>query len=263
MELESIVGDLRAYKQLEPGTFQHSDQLTAERRTNHDLRDQYFYTADGEIYFMKDNNPMLAITRESHNPVLNNVDEAFTQLTQEGNYHINQEEAETAISAEDTEVFDLTKLNLFGGNSEYQYLTVSTSVKGYEELNSEERQLAERVYGQGDKFAEAMKMFADASIEETRIYVLNPEYVQKEATDSFIGRASWLYDFGDDSDFDANYRDIDIHNRLRGVRASEASTETPEGRTAPTFEQVIALAQSYVPPVCKDKFTTELQKLYK
>lgn len=38
MELENVAGSLLAYKELEPGTVQHVDQLTTARRTNPRLR---------------------------------------------------------------------------------------------------------------------------------------------------------------------------------------------------------------------------------
>ena len=47
MALENITGKLLAYKNLEPGTFRHADQITFERRANQGLRNESFYTADG------------------------------------------------------------------------------------------------------------------------------------------------------------------------------------------------------------------------
>ena len=81
MTLETITENLRdAYRHLQPGTMLHADQLMKERRLNpitstgEDLRDQWFYTADGAIYFIDNGVPTLALTREAHNPVLQNID---------------------------------------------------------------------------------------------------------------------------------------------------------------------------------------------
>ena len=97
MTLENITGDLLAYKELEPGTFQHSDQLTTERRTNKALRDEWFHTADGELYTVREGESLWAITREPQNLVLRNIDEAHRQLTGQGNYFPDAAEAESSF----------------------------------------------------------------------------------------------------------------------------------------------------------------------
>src|SRR3989344_8852243 len=95
MSLETITGNLRdAYRQLQPGTMLHVDELMNERRTHADeqvckeLRKQWFFTADGEIYFWDgvSKTSTLAITREAHNPVLQNLDVAFELSTKYGIY---------------------------------------------------------------------------------------------------------------------------------------------------------------------------------
>ena len=190
-KVENITGDLREYKQLVPGTFKHVDQLMKERQTDESLRSQWFYTADGELYFLKDKKPMLAITRESDNLVLRHIDDAFTQLTKIGNYLVDKTEAQASIESKNTVLIDLSKLRLSDGDSEYKCLVIDT--KNYaKKLNSEEKRLAKRVYGSGKDLAANMKMLNDAGISETRIYVLNPEYIQKKAQNGPLGRASWL-----------------------------------------------------------------------
>ena len=50
---ETITGNLRgAYQECVPGTMLCVDQLNIKRRTNPELRNNGFYTADGSIYFM-------------------------------------------------------------------------------------------------------------------------------------------------------------------------------------------------------------------
>ena len=52
-----------------------------------------------------------------------------------------------------------------------------------------------------------------------RIYVLTPDYVQetlKRNGKKFLGRALWLYDFNDYSNFLANFRLVNFHSALRG-----------------------------------------------
>jgi|GEM_PF-1639707 len=227
--LETIRGNLRnAYKKLQPGTLCHVDELTTERRTNPDLRSQWFYTADGNVYSVDNGTPTLHITREAANPILNNIDDAFTQLTTNGNYKVLQVDFDAVKSAADTVTIDLTKLTLQGNDPEWCYIKIPTKTpsvmnKGYNKLNQEERKLAERVYGQGIDFVENMKMLKDVGITETRVYVLNPTYVQEKATESPVGRASWLNIFDSNSSFGAVDRNISDNNRVRGVHREEVA----------------------------------------
>lgn len=107
MALEDVTGNLLAYKELEPGTFQHVDQLMTERRTNHGLRDQGFYTADGELYTVQKEGNLWAITREPQNLVLQNIDEAYRQLTGQCDYFPEAEAGRASLEHEDTVVVDL------------------------------------------------------------------------------------------------------------------------------------------------------------
>ncbi|MEK6809146.1 MAG: hypothetical protein AABY40_00570 [Nanoarchaeota archaeon] len=222
MSLETITGNLKdAYRQLQPGTMLHVDQLMNERRENNELRGQWFYTADGEVYFLDGATskiPTLAITREAHNPVLQNIDDAVEQLTQKNNYSVLAQDAEQALAAPETVLIALPSLRLSGDNAEWRYLAIDTTPAKYDKLNDQERKFAERVYGQGADFVQNMKMLKDADISETRIWVLNPGYVRKHAVEGAVGRASWLNEFYNDSDFNADDRDIDSHGSVCGVR---------------------------------------------
>ncbi len=239
MTLENITGNLlQAYKQCVPSTMLCVDQLTNERRINLDLRNQSFYTADGEVYSVDGETPTLRMTREATNPILNNIDDAFAQSTQNYNYKVIPADFDAVKTAADTVTIDLTKLTLQGGG-EWYYLAISTSKpslmkKGYNKLNAEERKLAERVYGQGTDFVDNMKMLNNAGIIETKVYVLNPDYVKEHAKEGAIGRASWLNNFGYNSNFDADDRSIDNDYRVRGVRREVERREPvmPEGRGA-------------------------------
>ena len=233
MELENIVGNLRdAYKKVEPGTLLHSDELQAARVTDPSLRNVGFYPADGNIYHLKEGVPHLAITREGDNPVLRHIDNAFTQLIKTGNYRPSAKDVVSALASETTLDIDLTTLRLQGDNAEWKYLLINP--KSYDGFNPEEEKLAERVHGSGPAFAATMKMLADARIKETRIYVLSPDYVRKHATEAAIERASWLNNISGNSYFVAGDRNININDRLRGVRrrASVSEQFAPEGRVA-------------------------------
>ena len=118
--LPTLLPTLLAYKELEPGTFQHVDQLTTERRTNQELRNQSFYTADGELYTVQKREHLWVITREPQNLVLENIDEAYRQLTGQGrNYFPDANAAQFSLEHVDSVVVDLKGLKLVKNNDQY------------------------------------------------------------------------------------------------------------------------------------------------
>ncbi len=226
--LENIVGNLRdAYALVEPETMLHSDELQFERLTDEDLRKYSFYSADGCLYRMHDGRAQLALTRRGHNLVLKHIDDAFTQLVETRNYRPSGEEADAAFAAESTVTIDLNKLRLQGTDAEWKYVAIPT--RDYDSLPSEERKLAKRVHGSGDAFTKVMSMLAGAGIQETRMYVLNPSYVQAQTHEGPIGRVSWLNSFGDNTYFVASDRFIINYNRLRGVRRRPVASVSEPG----------------------------------
>ena len=224
MTLENIFGNLLAYKQLEPSTFLHVDQLTTERRTNIELRNQSFYTADGEMYTVDRGKPLWVITREPQNLILQNIDEAYRQLTGQGNYYPDTESAQDSVAHPDSIVVDLKGLELVKEDNQYGHFVVDP--KNVQNLNSEQRKAAQRIYGQNeDHFGLNMEMFAEAG-QNPYVYVLMPDYVQNTLRSNdkqFLGRASWLNDFNYYSHFNAVVRDVLSHDALRGVRREDVA----------------------------------------
>src|SRR3989338_2466716 len=220
--LETLIGPLaKTFPQLDRATIQHSDQLTTERRTNPELRNQWFYTADGPMYTIEKegrrDEAFLYLSRGRTNPVFNNIEEATQQLLRKGNYIPPKEDAEAVKSADTTLRVKLSDLKLQGNDSEWRYFEIDTA--NYDKLNPVQRRVAERVYGSGNEFVENVKMLNDNGIRTTRIYVLNLDYVKRNAPkDGALARACWLDDFGSGSDFDAGGGDVDSSDALRGVR---------------------------------------------
>ena len=288
MALENVTGSLLAYKQLEPGTFLHVDQLTTERRTNHELRNQWFYTADGELYTVQKREHLWVITREPQNLVLENIDDAYRQLTiGKGNYFPDAEAAQFSLEHDDSVVVNLKGLKLVKDNDQYGYFVVDP--RAIKELNSEQRKAAQRIYGPDeDNFCLNMEMFAEAG-KTPYVFVLMPNYVQgalRSNDKKFLGRASWLDSFNGNSLFGADGRSVNLHNALRGVRRviAEASREgshersdlsdAPENEVpsapqetkrvrSPTMEEILAVSQTYVPEFSWERFQAEIGKLYK
>ena len=219
--LENLEGNLKdAYALAVPGTVLHIDELMNERRTNVSLRSVPFYTADGNLYFMRDGKPFWAITREPENLVLRHIDTAFPLLTQNNHYYPNPEEAAEALAADDTLLIDISQLGLNNRGNEGGYLTIGTSPEGYNQLNVEGRKVAERVFGSGEDFVQNMQMLRDAQIGDTRISLLIPAYVAQHASQRVLGRGSWLLSFYCNSDFSGGVRYVGDLARLRGVRRS-------------------------------------------
>ncbi len=274
-KLENLDGNLRdAYKQAVPGTVLCVDQLMKERITNPELRDLWFYTADGEVYSMDNGTPTLRITRETVNPVLKNIDAASEQLVNHRNYLVPSAEFAAVKSASDTVVIDLTKLRLQGKENEWCYLAVNTSTT-ITDYNPEEQKLLGRVFGASSDYALIMEMLRQSlqRIQETKIFVLNPDYVKTEAKNEPVGRASWLVNFLNGcSYFDADNRGINSLSRVRGVRReviAEGDASKNKVPSAPleiklaTFDEVKEYSAGFVPDVVLKQFEAGLRKLYK
>ncbi len=283
MTLETVFGTLaEVYKLLKPESILHVDELMKERRLHPvtldgNLRDRCFYTADGIVYSLqgKKKTPTLAMTRARFNPLFQDstFDEYCQQLLRDRNYRPTTKETKRALSAPDTVVVDLTKLRLQRNDAEYRHFAIDP--QNYNLLNPEEKKLAQRVYGQDDDFVQTMETLAKAGISETRVYILDPDYVRIHATENSFGRASWLVNFNLNSGFDAFVRCINSNGRLRGVHrevvvSESAAGAAPENAVPPapreiklaTMEQVLAYSVPFVPAVDRARFENGLRKLY-
>ena len=260
MGLDSVVGNLQsAYTQITPGTMQTAAALQVERHTDRSMRNQWFYTADGPLYYIgegrelkPDGKVMLALTQEKDNLVFRHLDDkvkeanSFVQLIDTGNYFPKKEEAVASITAPETVVIDLAQVRLKGENEEYQYFEIGTSPEDYDKLNGEERKLASAYHGSmaqkecsnGDNksdFEITMKGLREHGIYNTRIFVVTPGYVQKHTSNEkpVLARASWLDSFNDYSDGYAYNHNINYDSRVRGVRRVVVApkVESPERHT--------------------------------
>ena len=225
--LDTLVGPLaETFPQLDRATILHSDELITERWTNPELRNRWFYTADGPMYTVEKkgrrDEVFLYLSRGKVNPIFNNIAEATQQL-RTGNYILPSEkrgEIDAVITAEDTLKVKLSNLRLQGDDNVFRYFEIDTA--NYNSLNEHQRKVAKRLYGSGRDFGQNMKMFNEAGIRKIRVYVLNPDYVKQNAPqDGALARASMLNVFGGDSRFGAGGKNIDFHLGLRGVRNFE------------------------------------------
>ena len=271
--LVTISGNVREIvPQLDITTMLHVDELTNERRTNPidadgtDLRKVWLYTPDGELYSVRNGVPTLSMTRGGVNPFLNRIDDAYDQLTKTGNFRPNAEEMSRALGEYSTVHNDLTKLRLQGNDDEWRFLVVPT--KKNHGLRFEEEKLARRVFGD-TTFRDNLEMFREAGITESRIYVLAPAYVCQHAGKNPVGRAAWLYNLNSNSDFNASGRDINNHDRSRGVRREEVFPEgnapentallAPDGITSAGVDEIIAYSTDFVPAILRNQFELGLR----
>ncbi len=88
--------------------------------------------------------------------------------------------------------------------------------KKYEAPNPEEQKVVTRFGYTSENLA--LLRASPQKIKETKLFFLNPDYVQEHAGEGAIARASWLGNFNYDSQFNVFVRDIIYHSRARGVR---------------------------------------------
>jgi hypothetical protein len=268
-QVESIPGNLRdGFSHIRTGTFCHANEVNAERVNNLQLRTKWFYTADGPIYFTVGKQAKLALTRESENLVLRNIDDAFPSLVHDKNFRPQSAEAEQSIHAEGTDVFDIKKLKLEKRNHEHGYVEISTAA--YDNLNEEQLRLAERVFGTGPDFMASMCMLKEDGIYNTRIYILRSSYVRRETSGRKgpIARASWLNSLYAVSDFHGSGHRVADRAHVLGVPTAAFRRLRPVpvqsmDITAPSSEDVLKYAIPYVAEVNQPEFKEGLQKLSK
>ena len=126
---------------------------------------------------------------------------------------------ETALNSASTLKTRMVDLELHGNNTEWLFFEFDT--EHYQKKSSTTQiEVIERVYSE-----EGVNVMSDHGIKKSRVYVLNPNYVKKHVPrGGALARACRLYYFGNDSNFNAVDRVVDVANvRLRGVPKIAAS----------------------------------------
>jgi hypothetical protein len=210
----------------------------------------------------------LAIVSDTEkSPLLRNIDVAFGELRDTGNYRSSDEEALAAKNhLEVILVVPMSKLRLLGTEREFRYLPIRTSdgfirvshdgePERYEAPTNEEQEVKD-IFGYTLENLTMLKN-SPQKIKETRIWTLNPGYVQEEAGKvpgrSSLWRASRLYDFGNYSSANAVSRSVGNRGALRGVRASVSEPVGVVGADAsgkallnPTFEEILDYSLPFI-----------------
>ena len=263
-ELETITAALaEGYKQLEPESFRTSAELTTERRTNKELRKQWYYTSNFGMYDVEEGKAILYFGGREANPVLANIDEACRQLINEGNYKVTDPEKQAvvdSVKSGHTLRVKLSDLDLKRYDNEFSFFEINTD--NYANLNESQRALAEKVYGSGDDFIENMKMLSEAGISNTRIYVLNQDYVKEHVKEGAVGRVGWLGGFVGSSNFSAVGRDVDNGNGLRGVRKEVGEADDAKNLVSLNEDKLHDVLADYLGPAILSKAKKDIAKLY-
>ncbi|MFH0869697.1 MAG: hypothetical protein V1866_01410 [archaeon] len=218
----------KAHAQLIPETIQEADKIQLERIKDKSLRSEWFITGNGCVYNIEKGEKVFYLTNTKFNPVLKqeNIADAVNQIGQSGNYKVRADDLsliqrEAAKKNGGAKRYALSDLGLTKHDNEWSFYEIDTM--GYNKLNKAQRALAEQVHGKGKQFTKVMSEMNKAGITKTRIYVLNPEYVQKVAQEGPVARVGRLGYFSDDSYFLAGCRGMGSSDvRVRGVRRKVA-----------------------------------------
>ena len=109
--LENIVGPLdQTVPQLEPSSIQDAAQITAARRTDESLRNQWVYTANSNVYTFEDGEAIWYSGRGETNPIFDNT--AIRQLLENRNCSPSREAIEAVKSADTSLRVKLSDLGL-------------------------------------------------------------------------------------------------------------------------------------------------------
>jgi hypothetical protein len=214
----------KAHAQLIPESIRGASEIQRQRIKDKSLRSEWFITGDGCVYNVEGSQAVLYFTDTALNPVLkqDNIADAVSQIRQNGNYKVKADnfsliQKEAAKKNGGAKHYALSDLGLTKYDSEWSFFEIDT--KKHDKLNKAQRALAEQVHGKGKQFVKTMEMFSEAGISKTRIYVLNPEYVQNMTKDGPVARVGGLDGFYYDGDFGAGDGDVDDDiDRVRGVR---------------------------------------------
>jgi len=226
--LELIEGNyFEAIQAAIPETIQTSAELQKARvecnaRKDASLNNIAFYTANVSLYGIENKKPFLLFGgREAFlHLYAPHVEEVYRQLTAQHNYVLPSSDIAWALNegihSGALHRFDLAELIETKHDKEYGYFTMNTSK--VVRCTRAKRELAELIHGQGNDYFNTFKMFKEKGIFETKVWLLNPDYVSSAAGNNLVGRASRLYSFSGLSSFYAGYHDVGYRYSLRGVR---------------------------------------------
>ncbi|HLC80949.1 MAG TPA: hypothetical protein VJG31_04215 [Candidatus Nanoarchaeia archaeon] len=277
LEYKIVDGNLGAVRQLTEAGYRLQTVLELQNDRCKDgqegLQNRLFYVADGSVFYQDPKNGAVswAHTDGKHNLVIQPqyLERALKDLHQTYIFQPdNVKESWDVIKSRSTKRFALSDLRLVREDDEFSFMPIKTG--RYDALSSVQQKAASLV-GFTPKNVDYLKQ---KGIKDTRLWLLNPEYVALVLEEENVPfwRASWLKNFNHNSNFSANFRDINLNYCLRGVRRevipegdalkNKVPSAPQEVRLA-TFDEVRAYSACFVPDVVREQFELGLRQLYK
>lgn len=261
-EYEIVSGDLGAVRELTDAGYrlQTARELQDDRCKDgqESIRNGWFYVADGNVFYRDPKTGVLswAHTDGTHNLVVQPqyLERALRDLPNVKIFRPdNAQESWDAIKDRSTNRFDLSDLKLVRGDDEFSFMPIKTGE--YDGLSPVQQRAASVVGFTHENVAYLSKK----GIRETKLWLLNPEYVAQVLAEENcpFWRASLLYGFGR-SLFSAGGRIINDNNRLRGVRQVVAEGEAPQNE----LERVLEVSRDFVVDTSWSVWAQTLQKEY-
>ena len=173
--LVSLKGPLyETIPELNPTTIQTAAQITRERRTNHELRDKWFWTGDCAVYRLDHKVGMCEVwdltvedavldLTKCYNPIFHDIEVASDQIRAKRRYVFGEEQLERVLAGKaDGQTLEVKLRDLDLRQEIHRwYFDIPTDEPGYNRLNPHQRKVAEWVYGAEEDFPLAMKMLRE------------------------------------------------------------------------------------------------------
>ncbi|MGV8087244.1 MAG: hypothetical protein ACP5N1_06460 [Candidatus Woesearchaeota archaeon] len=171
-----------------PETIKHTSEIQKARRNNSDIRNDIFCTGELSLYRIENNNPVIYLANRENNVILQNLNDAISQIKTTGVYFPTDLEVEKVINSSSTLRTELSDLKLKNMDKNYSFFEIylrseeENSYNNYDQLNNAQRLISERVHGMGNKFNKTMacitKYGLPLFVNSSLMYFFNPSKVK-------------------------------------------------------------------------------------
>jgi hypothetical protein len=168
---------IEAYSRLDPQTIFHADEIMEERKSNYNLRNYNFWTADTAIYAIEDGEAILYLTRGSDNPIFNNLEDVYKILKGKYNDYYSYPLVQTIpfLGHDKILKIELSKLKYKEDPYSWEPCPINYFTMGskYSTLNKVEKKFAKKIFGNSPLFPKQNK-------NKAAIFTFTPEYVKEK-----------------------------------------------------------------------------------
>ncbi|GEM_PF-6842022 len=185
------------------------DKITTKRRVYPVLREVELYAGDGVICYLEGRRPKLALTRLSSNPVFQNVDDAFAQLTTTGLYRVDDNTLRRALDDRDTVSIDLNRILLNYRDEKSSVLSASTVAASHTFLGPEEKKLLGRLFGTAGELKDNMLMLHTARIVDVEVKLPSLDYIARNAQKGAFAQVATISSLVEKSSVDLAYSEVE------------------------------------------------------